>query len=268
MNLKLTKITDKRAYGYCPFHKDTNPSFEVTLEGKHFGEYYCHGCHKAGKLTKPVMDQVLSHRGKVKKHAVNPVDWEELNKQYGNEWFWMKDPKPSPFVSSLPVLIFLDMGWDGEAFTFPTRNENNEIIGMQRRFPDGFKSMVDGSRIGLFIPQITFDPEQTILITEGISDLATVLECGYQGIGRFNDDAGQDIVTAWISKQNFSTNNIYIISDNDKAGINGSMRLAKELNMSELNAGHILMPTTKDIRQLKEEQGIESVTNWLKENIQ
>ncbi len=268
MNLKVSKITDKRAYCYCPYHKDNNPSFEITLSGEHVGEYYCHGCGKAGTLTKLVLDQLLSHKGKMKKDVVNAVDWEELNKLYGNEWFWMKEPKPRPFDVGLTTLIFVDMGWDGEAYTFPMRNEKNEIIGIQRRFPDGFKCMVDGSRLGLFIPQISFDPGQAILITEGVSDLCTVLELGGQGIGRPNNDTCLEMVLPCLLGKDLDEETVksrlFIISDNDAPGIKGSIQLAELLG---LKGTRILLPETKDVRGMKEEKGFEYTQQWLEASI-
>jgi len=156
MNLKIVKITNDRAYGFCPFHNDTKPSFEVKLTGEHYGEYFCWGCGRTGTLAQVAMDTLLAR--KKSKPSINkkvtPINWDNLNGKYGMTYFFDADKLGKPFECSRMSLNHLHCGWDGKkAFTFPMRNGNNEIIGIQRRFSDGKKIDVEGSRLGLFIPQ-------------------------------------------------------------------------------------------------------------------
>ena len=60
------------------------------------------------------------------------------------------------FGVSRESLASLENGWDGEAYTFPVRNADDEIVGITRRWPDGTKGMVKGSQVGIYIPRISW----------------------------------------------------------------------------------------------------------------
>jgi hypothetical protein len=261
MKLQIKHINNKRAMALCPFHNDTNASLEVTLEGPHTGDYYCHGCNKSGQLTKTVLQQLLSRKPEAKHNkTTTPIDWKELTKKYADEYFWMKQ-KNLPFDVSYNTLILFDCGWDGASFTFPVCNSDEEIIGIQRRFPDGFKTMVEGSRLGLFIPELEFDPKETLFICEGVSDAATVVNMGFQAIGRFSCDTVEEDVQDWIDKTKFTPTNVYIISDMDEPGLKGADKLSVMLN---LHFTHIIFPAYgKDIRDQYINWGHSATRDWL-----
>ena len=272
MKLKITSITNSHAYAWCPFHNDNHPggkpSLEIKLEGEHYGEYYCFGCGKAGKLTNPVMSKIVAHK-KIKKvdKRVSEINWSALSGDYEFNFFdrLIKDPQNKPFNVGTASLHDLSCGWDGEAWTFPTRNDKNEIIGIQRRFKDGFKSMVEGSRLGLFIPQILFDPALPVIICEGASDTASVLDIGYQALGRPNNQYGNEIVFDFLGPiYELNVDLWYIMADNDEAGIKGATQLAKELMIEE---NHILIPMEKDIRKHIEKIGQKGTQIWIDERL-
>lgn len=276
MKLQIKYINDKRAFAHCPNHEDKNPSFEITLQGEYTGHYFCHSCGVSGELTKPILHQILSRKVKGKDdHRTNPINWKELSDKYVNDYFWMKQ-KDKPFDVDFYYLTLISCGWDGEAFTFPMVNSEEEIIGIPRRFPDGFKCMVEGSRLGLIIPKINYAISQPLFICEGISDTATVLDMGYSAIGRPNNDACLDMVKEWIIKhfcyidvmppELITTNGpIYVIADNDSPGIKGANQLSELL---ELSQHHIIYPMGgKDIRDSVKNHGKEQIQKWLKEQI-
>lgn len=140
---------------------------------------------------------------------------------------------------SMSALRCLGVGWSDEynAWMFPMRDGNNEIVGWNRRFKDGTKKIVAGTKAGLYIPQM--DVGEPVFICEGGSDTAALLDMGLFGIGRFNVASGANDLKTF-----FAANKIYrcvIIADNDsikqlgnqraRPGINGAMRLKKDLNM-------------------------------------
>lgn len=265
MQLKIKYINDKRAMAYCinPKHKDNNPSLEITLTGEHTGDYYCHGCGISGTLTKSVLQQILSRKMYSKEDKrTNPINWKELSDKYSTDYPNMVRSKP--FNVSQYVLELLGCGWDGEAFTFPFTNEDDEIIGIQRRFPDGFKCCIDGSRLGLFIPKLLFSDPTILIICEGVSDTATVLDMSYPAIGRPNNDSCNEMVLSWLTNHKIKFN-IYIMADNDEAGITGANKLSELL---ELPKHHIIYPMSgKDIRASVESRGKENIQKWLGEQI-
>ncbi len=117
----------------------------------------------------------------------------------------------------------LQVGWDGQASTFPMRNAKGRVIGIRRRFPGGLKVSVTGSMNGLFIPT-DLSPEGLLLISEGPSDTASALDLGFDAIGRPNCNSKVDR-TAHMAK----SRNVVIIGDNDDGGRSGVERLSDTL---------------------------------------
>jgi phage/plasmid primase-like uncharacterized protein len=158
---------------------------------------------------------------------------------------------------SMAALRTLGVGWSDQyqAWMFPMRNGKNEVVGWNRRFKDGSKKIVGGTKAGLYIPQMDFfDEAQPVVICEGGSDTAALLDLGFFAIGRFNVSSGAEDL-----KEFFQANNIHrciIISDNDerknlngrqgRPGIEGALRLKKALKTKSV----IWMPPTpcKDVR--------------------
>lgn len=256
---------------WCPFHNDKypggNPSFEVKLGGEHCGEYYCYSCGMAGRISQAILDKIMSKKKKSKTSdstKPTPINWEGLNIEYGVAYFYeVNTLNPDvPFNVSRITLNHLNCGWDGKkAFTFPMRNGKNEIIGIQRQYPDRTKKNVDGSSNGLFIPQIRFDPGIPVYICEGCSDTATVLDLGFQSIGRPNSSYGNDFVVEWIELN--SIHSVYIVADNDETGIKGAKGLASDLGCMK---PEIIIPQCKDVREMVEKIGNETTIKLLETN--
>lgn len=138
------------------------------------------------------------------------------------------------------ILQMMQTGWDGEAYTFPVRNANDEIIGITRRWPDGTKGMVKGSQVGIHIPRVNWDNLETLFICEGASDTATALDMGLRAIGRVSCQTGRDhIIKFCVQKR---PTQIVIVADNDSAGITG----AKILGV-DISHGYKLFTATRPI---------------------
>ncbi len=111
-------------------------------------------------------------------------DFKALHEQYVRQITTQQLDELSRLLGvSVPSLIRLGTGWCGESFTFPMYNEKRMIIGIRRRFPDGRKAAVTGSRNGLLIPADLPD-DKNLLVLEGESDLAAALTLGFDGIAR------------------------------------------------------------------------------------
>lgn len=162
---------------------------------------------------------------------------------------------------SMKSLVALGVGWSdiNNAWMFPMRNGKNEIVGYNRRFRNGEKKIMAGTKAGLYIPQIETQP--MVFICEGGSDTAALLDMGFFAIGRFNVSSGAEFLKEW-----FRINKIYqcvIIADNDelkkyaggmgRPGIEGATRLKADLGMKSV----IWQPPSpcKDLREFKKRGG-------------
>ena len=162
---------------------------------------------------------------------------------------------------SMAALRTLGVGWSDQygAWMFPMRNGSNEVVGWNRRYKNGEKKIVAGTKGGLYIPQI--DVQETAFICEGGSDTAALLDLGFFAIGRFNVSSGAEDLKTF-----FSDNKIFravIIADNDslknlngrkaRPGIEGAIRLKKALGITSV----IWQPPSpcKDVREFVKRGG-------------
>jgi len=145
---------------------------------------------------------------------------------------------------SAESLIKLNVGWDGNAFTFPMSNVDGRVIGIRRRFPNGAKVSVKGSKTGLFIPT-DLSHENVLLICEGPSDTAAALDLGFSAIGRPNCNSLIKMTASAVKGHK----DIVIVGDNDLAGKTGAERLAKYLAL-RCSTVRIIYPSDriKDLR--------------------
>jgi len=141
----------------------------------------------------------------------------------------------------------LNVGWDGEAYTFPMSNAQGRIIGIRRRFPNGRKTSLIGSETGLFVPTGLAD-DNLLLICEGPTDCAAALDLGFAAIGRPSCNTGAKMVSKFAFGQE-----VVIIADNDTPGRKGAEALAKKLVLY-CKSVRVVYPSDKhkDLRQWKQ----------------
>jgi len=181
---------------------------------------------------------------------------------------------------SAKVLHRLGVGVDDEGNTFPMYNEFNKIIGIQRRFFNGRKCCVEGSRLGLFLPTLPRVPKQlrsatvgdagglkmdsTIFITEGVSDLAVLLDLGFYGIGRPSCNTGEELIVKWLSVNRIpESTRIVIIADNDLPGVAGADKLRSRLSSDNRRSYRTVAPRGKDLRAYRDAVGKDECRQWL-----
>lgn len=140
----------------------------------------------------------------------------------------------------------LGTGFDGRTYTFPMFNENRKIIGIRRRFLNGKKIAVKGSKNGLFIPE-GLGKFGKLFICEGPTDTAAALDLGFDAIGRPNCDSRIEMTAKFAQGRS-----VTIIADNDTPGIEGAKKLSKRLRLC-CPAVKIIVPpdSIKDLRQWK-----------------
>jgi hypothetical protein len=183
-------------------------------------------------------------------------------------------------------LYQLGIGWDGVAWTFPMFDGEGTPIGVHRRFPDGRKLCLSGSRLGLFFSTTTsrgdsdrspwdagigtsvttqphlgghLSPPRALLICEGASDTAAALTLGYHAVGVPSAGLGADLVVRFVQRTHPA--HIVIVADLDEGsstssgkmtwpGIEGGLWLAERLLPLHGNVRFCLPPPgVKDLRQ-------------------
>jgi len=268
-DLDIVSENDGEIIAFCPFHNDNKrANLIINKIGEFAGYYHCFACGAHGKAAE------LNIKRDWRKTSKNypKIDWEGVNaacvnKLQGSDLKYLaKKWNIHPLV-----LTGLDCGWNGAAYTFPIKNENNRIIGIQRRYEtkelSGLKLSMEYSKVGLFVPKrILFAVEDIIFITEGLSDLAILLDLGFIGVGRFNALARIDMTVKWLSNYVASATKCIIIADTDDAGIRGARKLTRESNRK--NIQWMLPQQGNDLRHWVELEGKEKVKSYLKNHLQ
>ncbi|AQQ09641.1 DNA primase (bacterial type) [Sedimentisphaera cyanobacteriorum] len=146
---------------------------------------------------------------------------------------------------STESLTKLNIGWDGKAYTFPMSNAKGRIIGIRRRFPNGSKASLNGSKTGLFIPDDLLCGG-LCLVCEGTTDTAAALDLGFNAIGRPNCNSLIKMTASAVKDYE----EIVIVADNDTAGKTGAEKLADYLAVRCQKVKVIYPPEgIKDLRQ-------------------
>jgi hypothetical protein len=157
---------------------------------------------------------------------LHKIDAEALAVRYRNDLSPGKLAELSVTLNvSREALTCLGVGWDGEAWTFPMQDAAFFMVGIRRRLPSGKKLSVKGGHEGCFIPLGTpSDLGTTLIVCEGPTDTAAIIDAGFEAIGRPSCAGGREIVKALSRKRD-----VVIIADSDGPGREGAKVLANEL---------------------------------------
>ncbi len=125
-------------------------------------------------------------------------------------------------------LCRLKVGWSAEykAWTFPMSDAIGDVTGIRLRLRNGRKLSVKGSREGLFVPEGLESNEQ-LLVCEGPTDTAALLDLGFQAIGRPSCMGGRKLVCESVRR--LEAKAVVCVADNDEPGRNGADKLASSL---------------------------------------
>lgn len=160
----------------------------------------------------------------------------------------VRQPQLAEFAASIGVtahsLERLSVGFDGEAWTFPMVDCDGNTIGIRRRFADGTKLSVRGGREGLFVPTDGGDLASLVVVCEGPTDTAAILDADFYAIGRPSCLGGTDLIRRFVGRRD-----VVIIADVDEAGRGGAHRLADDLAMIGRTVKVIEPLKGKDARQ-------------------
>jgi hypothetical protein len=158
------------------------------------------------------------------------------------------------FAESLGLTVAglerLGVGWsvDHGAWSFPMLDAAKRVVGIRLRTPGGAKFAVASGHEGLFVPaDIAHGGE--LLVTEGPTDCAAVLDLGFDAIGRPSCTGGVKLLMALVNSLNPSR--VAIVSDADEPGQRGAAGLAAVL------AAHV-----GDLRIIRPPNSIKDVRAW------
>ena len=150
----------------------------------------------------------------------------------------------------------LDVGWNGQGYTFPMRDGRERIIGIRIRGSRG-KWAVRGSHNGLFWPEGVYSgSDYPLMICEGESDTAALLTMGFDAIGRPGCLGGVNHIIEFLRGRR---RDVVIMADKDspkkrpdgsvwRPGREGAMRLSKAIRPHVRSLKVIQPPFNKDVR--------------------
>jgi len=155
----------------------------------------------------------------------------------------------------------LDVGYDydSKAWVFPMRDEKELVCGIRYRNIDGKKWSLKGSRNGLFWPDgIWSGGYNDLVICEGASDTAALLDLGFDVLGRPSCNSGNKMICEFLKGRG---RDVYIMADRDepklkpngevfRPGQDGAYKLARDVKKLVKNVKVVTPPKRfKDVRQ-------------------
>jgi hypothetical protein len=159
------------------------------------------------------------------------------------------------------------------AWAFPMSDGEGRTIGIRLRTVDNFKYAVSGARTGIFIP-LTNERQKRLLVCEGPTDLAALLDLNYWAIGRPDCQGGTQFITEYVRINR--PNEVIIITDHDPEGSaaaaavrTGAINTRRELEKI-CNAIIVRPPCgIKDIRHGLQTYGAnrQSIDEWIREEV-
>ncbi len=155
---------------------------------------------------------------------------------------------------SVGSLHRLGIGWsaDHKAWTFPMTDTAGQIRGIRLRRCDGFKFAVKGGRDGLFLPAGIDPTDLLLLIAEGPTDAAALLDIGFvDAIGRPSCTGGTRLIVEHV--KHHRPTEVAIVSDADAPGLRGANALAA-----------VLVAYVPMVRVIQPPDGINDGRAWLR----
>lgn len=154
---------------------------------------------------------------------------------------------------TVEAIVRLRIGWaaDHRAWAFPMHGSDGRVRGIRLRTRSGKKFSVIGGREGLFMPVGT-DFAGTLLLPEGPTTTAAVMDFGFQATGRPNCSGGVKLLSRLL--RDHRTPEAVVVGDNDDhgAGQRGAEALASALALYVPRVRVIYPPKgCKDFRDYK-----------------
>ena len=122
---------------------------------------------------------------------------------------------------SVESLRRLGIGWSAKhrAWTFPMSNAAGDVLGIRLRLPGGKKLSIKGGHEGLFIPE-GIDAHGLLLVCEGPTDTAAMLDLGSSAVGRPSCTGGVKLLVEFV--KGIEPSGVVIVADGDAPGQRGA----------------------------------------------
>jgi DNA primase len=128
-------------------------------------------------------------------------------------------------------------------------NAAGDVLGIRLRLPNARKLSVKGGKEGLFIPE-GIDAHGLLVIAEGPTDTAALLDLGFPAVGRPSCTGGVKLLVELVRK--LKPSGVVVVADADAPGQRGAESLATALVAYCFEVRIITPPTgVKDAREWK-----------------
>ena len=147
---------------------------------------------------------------------------------------------------SVDSLRRLSVGWlpGRRAWSFPMRSADGMITGIRLRYWNGKKLSVKGGKEGLFLPR-DLQLGGRLLICEGPTDTAALLDLGFSVVGRPSCSGGVKHLVKLA--QRLEPDDAVVVADDDGPGRRGADNLAEKL-LAYVPTVRVITPPAKDAR--------------------
>jgi MCM P-loop domain len=228
---------------FCPVHEDTRRSARVN-PGKNL--WFCHGCGEGGPIPDLISlrrDWLEPHRNGAVRSPHMATDSEgraPLSEALVRSAVktLRRDPGLSDALLSLKhltsdTLARFEIGWDGQAFTIPVRDEHGELVNIRRYnpFPSGGRDRKMWNTAGFGSPARLYPIEALsvrgpIIICEGEWDALATIQRGFNAITRTSG------ASTWKMAWNrwFAGRDVYLAQDCDREGQKGNAKIGRALS--------------------------------------
>ena len=144
----------------------------------------------------------------------------------------------------------IGIGWSvrHRAWSFPMSDADGTVRGIRLRYVDGRKLAVRGGREGLLIPH-NLGPIDKLLIAEGPTDTAALLDLGFAAVGRPSCTGGVGLLADLVRRRR--EREVVIVSDADVPGRRGADNLAS-----------VLVAYCKMVRIIEPPDGVKDARAW------
>ena len=124
-----------------------------------------------------------------------------------------------------------------------------DVLGIRLRLPGGRKLSIKGGKEGLFLPE-GIDADGPLLVCEGPTDTAALLDLGFSAVGRPIVRGGVKLLVELVRK--YRPEGVAIVADADAPGQRGAESLAAVLLAYSVSVRIIMPPVgVKDAREWK-----------------
>lgn len=216
----------------CPYHDDTNPSFQFNVES---GLFICFSCGASGSIRALERRFGITHRSvgvglDVLYRKLNDLEHPPRPRSAPREESLTQFRIPTPYWEKKRGLTretqkMFDLGYDiaNDAVTMPVRSTGGDLLGVMRRFldpeawprykyPKGFHK-----REHLFGAWLVAEDESvtSVALTEGAIDAMWLWQCGYPAMAIYGSSIS-DVQIRML--QSLGIRKLSLFFDNDRAG--------------------------------------------------